>query len=56
MVPLGVSGKMLILIAKAIDFADEFPDCQVTGIDLSPGQPTLSVIDYLGSKSSQIDL
>ncbi|KAK4643962.1 hypothetical protein QC761_300560 [Podospora bellae-mahoneyi] len=24
----------------AIDFADEFPDCEVTGIDLSPIQPT----------------
>lgn len=27
----------------AVDFADDFPDCQVTGIDLSPGQPTLCV-------------
>nr|POE74527.1 putative methyltransferase tdie [Quercus suber] len=25
----------------AVDFADEYPDCQVIGIDLSPGQPTL---------------
>lgn len=25
----------------AIDFADEYPECQVIGIDLSPGQPTL---------------
>ncbi|KAK3707532.1 hypothetical protein LTR37_012027 [Vermiconidia calcicola] len=25
----------------AIDFADEFPECQVIGIDLSPGQPNL---------------
>ncbi|KAF2214086.1 hypothetical protein CERZMDRAFT_66779 [Cercospora zeae-maydis SCOH1-5] len=25
----------------AIDFADEWPDCQVIGIDLSPGQPTV---------------
>ncbi|KAK4624293.1 Methyltransferase pytC [Fulvia fulva] len=25
----------------AIDFADEFPECEVLGIDLSPGQPTL---------------
>nr|POE47310.1 secondary metabolism regulator laea [Quercus suber] len=25
----------------AIDFADEYPECHVVGIDLSPGQPTL---------------
>ncbi|KAI5361823.1 Putative S-adenosyl-L-methionine-dependent methyltransferase [Septoria linicola] len=25
----------------AVDFADEHPECMVTGIDLSPGQPTL---------------
>ncbi|CAK4030673.1 related to methyltransferase [Lecanosticta acicola] len=25
----------------AVDLADDFPDCQVTGIDLSPGQPTM---------------
>ncbi|KXT02650.1 hypothetical protein AC578_1143 [Pseudocercospora eumusae] len=25
----------------AIDFADEFPECEVTGIDLSPNQPTM---------------
>ncbi|QIW99452.1 hypothetical protein AMS68_004970 [Peltaster fructicola] len=25
----------------AMDFADQFPECQVIGIDLSPGQPTL---------------
>ncbi|KAK4502517.1 hypothetical protein PRZ48_005942 [Zasmidium cellare] len=25
----------------AIDFADQFPECQVTGTDLSPGQPTM---------------
>lgn len=24
----------------AIDFADEYPDCQVVGIDLSPVQPS----------------
>lgn len=27
----------------AIDFADEFPECMTTGIDLSPGQPNLFV-------------
>lgn len=27
----------------AVDFADDHPECEVTGIDLSPGQPTLSV-------------
>lgn len=26
-----------------MEFADDFPECQVIGIDLSPGQPTLSV-------------
>lgn len=30
-----------------MDFADDFPDCQVTGIDLSPGQPTLYVPSLL---------
>lgn len=25
----------------AVDFADQYPECQVIGIDLSPGQPTL---------------
>ncbi|KAK5130728.1 hypothetical protein LTR08_001715 [Meristemomyces frigidus] len=25
----------------AMDFADDHPECQVTGVDLSPGQPTL---------------
>ncbi|KAK4545871.1 hypothetical protein LTR36_002435 [Oleoguttula mirabilis] len=25
----------------AVDFADDHPECEVTGIDLSPGQPTL---------------
>ena len=26
-----------------MDFADDFPECQVTGIDLSPGQPIMCV-------------
>ena len=46
---------MLIRFAKAIDFADKYPECQVTGIDLSPGQPTLSVVDWPWSSMSQID-
>lgn len=25
----------------AVDFADEHPECEVVGIDLSPGQPSL---------------
>jgi len=28
----------------AVDFADEYPECLVTGIDLSPGQPTLYAV------------
>jgi hypothetical protein len=47
---------MLTLVAKAIDFADEFPECQVTGIDLSPGQPNLLVVNRPWSQRSQIDL
>lgn len=34
----------LISIAEAIPIiADLYPNCQVTGIDLSPGQPALYV-------------
>ena len=27
----------------AVEFADEYPECQVVGTDLSPGQPTMCV-------------
>jgi hypothetical protein len=36
-----VRGKLAGRYSLTFIIADQHPECQVTGIDLSPGQPTL---------------